>query len=1376
MKKLNKLCAILFAMLGVGTLSATDYITGASGFTVNKIVVSNDATNGVAREFWSSNENFSFDIYQDIEVPDGVYTFQLQSMYRAHLTKNSITNVALYANTSGNQYIGRVLNYTEGSVSAENLGSFNTAFSNDANNYLAKIPYFIVTDGKVKVGVRTLSKTPFCNNGHWFIYNPSSFKLSDVTDSEILTIALNDVKHQAEGLLGNGDNSEAKTNLQNVYNGAEATSSSIVALKEAVDAYLSYLSINGTKENPNDVSYYFVNPKFDGSTLRTVGAVNVYNNGGQPFGWVCYEEAGTGTANQGNALADGMGFNHFTVVDNTVEYDGQTPGYSEATTGNSLYNRFAWAQWSHSTFSTKQSVILPSGSYKLSVPAFVSENGTNYDGQIIFTINGNASTQSLVAQTWKVYETDFILTEQSEVSVDLQFRKVLASANAGKAYAYFDGITLLCYGDPIAALLAEISTKKSELETYNGTIPTALYSSFSEHLSAAGNANNTQTEDELQGILDNLNTDITAAKETVTLYVSLKALITQCKTYVAADYSIVKTDDVRTTFSSAISKAEIDVEEKMTADDVNAVYATLEAARQAYVVAAIPTAGNSFDMTFKIINPSFETGDATGWTVTYSSDTGVKPNSNGTYATNGVDGNYLFNTYWKGTPLTQALSGMPNGVYEMKVLVASDGSTVYLTADDEHNEGTDTYSTGKSQFVEATMTFTCLDGNVVIGVVGGDDGEASAHKDFRADGYWWYKADNFRLTRTFDATAMQNALSVLKEEAQTTASEPMDATVKATLNSTIAATDLTVTDFINLDNMIEALNTAVEKAEASIADYVKLKMYIDMTAVFTDVATYQTKYDNGEYTSDDVEPVRKELNVARYNAASIVFTNKVDVTGWTGDLANGVRSDQHWSGETKEYYDANSWTDSYIDLKHTLSTTVTLPKGKYVLKAAGRSSSDATLRLNIKNGDTTLETVEYTGKGDLGFGIDTSGAANFSADGTYANGNAGRGWEWEFAQFELDAETEVTLHVEVDYNSIQNRFGSFSDITLWMDDATYLTVYGKELDAPLAEAKNLVNTLPMGEDENTALANAIALGEKEITTPAELNEAVDELKDAVANANAWLTAYNAAKAPLVAALERFEADYNGESAYDGYEVTACWQNVIAKVKAASLAKDATDSYDGFKTAANELDAALDAVDNLGKATINISAENKVSTCVLMFDAEIPEELTVYVAKEHAGDYIIFEVFGEGTLPAYTPCLLYAEDEYTDTWEGEVVLDGYAATVTGEDGVYCGAIEDQTISAGYVLQKKDTEEVAKFYNINGREGTIPAGKCWLNVTTTTDAATVTCLFRGGIANNIDEVMVDKTTLDGAIYTLDGKRVSRMERGKIYIINGQKIMVK
>ena len=53
------------------------------------------------------------------------------------------------------------------------------------------------------------------------------------------------------------------------------------------------------------------------------------------------------------------------------------------------------------------------------------------------------------------------------------------------------------------------------------------------------------------------------------------------------------------------------------------------------------SAENPADFTSYIVNNSFEKGNLDGWTVgSYSSDTGVKPNSNGTYTTSGVDGNY----------------------------------------------------------------------------------------------------------------------------------------------------------------------------------------------------------------------------------------------------------------------------------------------------------------------------------------------------------------------------------------------------------------------------------------------------------------------------------------------------------------------------------------------------------------------------------------------------------------------------------------------------------------------------------------------------------------------------------------------------------------
>lgn len=410
----------------------------------------------------------------------------------------------------------------------------------------------------------------------------------------------------------------------------------------------------------------------------------------------------------------------------------------------------------------------------------------------------------------------------------------------------------------------------------------------------------------------------------------------------------------------------------------------------------------------------------------------------------------------------------------------------------------------------------------------------------------------------------------------------MNADVQAELTAAVtAAESASASNTIDELNVIASnLATAVAAAKTSVAAYDKLKKYIDMTKDFTDVATYESKYNNGEYTSDDVESVRRELNVVRFNAASEIFTNKVEVTGWTGALKDGEIEGQHWDGtSTTKYYDANSWTANYVGLVHTLSTELTLPAGSYVLKAAGRSSADATLSLSIKADENELSYVEYTGKGDTGKGIDTTGNANFSEEGTYALDNQGRGWEWEFAKFELDKETTVTLNVKCDYNDIQNRFGSFSDITLWMDDEAYVNVYGDAVNAPKSEAQALVDTKPMGTAENTALANAIAAAETKATTPAELNKQVEDLETAVAKAKAWVVEYNDAKAPLVAAFECFETDFNdGANGALRPMSDEAWLTLLEAVEVAAAAKDVTDSYDGFAQAAADFNAAMDAAE------------------------------------------------------------------------------------------------------------------------------------------------------------------------------------------------------
>lgn len=49
-------------------------------------------------------------------------------------------------------------------------------------------------------------------------------------------------------------------------------------------------------------------------------------------------------------------------------------------------------------------------------------------------------------------------------------------------------------------------------------------------------------------------------------------------------------------------------------------------------------------------------------------------------------------------------------------------------------------------------------------------------------------------------------------------------------------------------------------------------------------------------------------------------------------------------------------------------------------------------------------TVKFPSNGDVGLGINTSGAASFDSNDTFANGNKGRGFEYRYIAFEVTAE------------------------------------------------------------------------------------------------------------------------------------------------------------------------------------------------------------------------------------------------------------------------------------------------------------------------------------------------------------------------------------
>ena len=497
MKKLKLFFAALALLVGgANSASATDYLTDFSKYTVTKTAVSNDATSGTAREFWRGGV-INFDISgTSTEVPSGVYSFSMQGMYRGHLTKDIPTGIIAYAESDGVQYMAPICNKTDGTVETLSPAGFNTAFNNDANNYLNKIPYIIVTDGKIKVGVKSMSTQPFCDNGMWFVFNTASFKVSDVTDNDVLSTALSDIKAQAAGLLAsNSDESTARSNLQSAYDAATATASDIVNVKQKIDAYLTYLIENATDVNPKDISYCFTNPKYSIRNLDLVGGLVTSGKTGalgQPFGWTCFDAGGKKDNGCGNAFQENQGFNWFSTIGNTTELDGQAANYDvEKSGGYSIYQRISWNQWAEQTHSAKQTVTLPAGKYKISVPAYASAKDDDYKGYVIFNINGTEYNNEVTAGSWNVYEKEFTLTASAEVSVDMQFNKLRYDKNVGKQYAYFDGVTLTVSKSPV-------QVKSEELAALQATITDEAYFNNAAYTNVVG------TE----------RTDLTAAKST----------------------------------------------------------------------------------------------------------------------------------------------------------------------------------------------------------------------------------------------------------------------------------------------------------------------------------------------------------------------------------------------------------------------------------------------------------------------------------------------------------------------------------------------------------------------------------------------------------------------------------------------------------------------------------------------------------------------------------------------------------------------------------------------------------------------------------------------------------------------------------------------
>ena len=392
-----------------------------------------------------------------------------------------------------------------------------------------------------------------------------------------------------------------------------------------------------------------------------------------------------------------------------------------------------------------QSVTLPKSTYKLEANWYISRTDAG-DGYIkIDDTRYNAST----ATSWQNFSQSFTSTGSA---ITILFG-AYHSATTEKFYA-FDNFKI--YWN-LTQSLTDLLTEANAFYTAEGTSYTALKdvidstdpsSTDAEELEAQYKAldaalklaqarkdwltaYNTLDELDETALPDAAETAITGA-----LGATAPATIEEYNTAKATLQALIDSyDDIKTaydkvnalillatsekdnsagdagaksTLETAITNATTNKESCENAEGLNTVYSTLETARQTYVTSgAEPAAGYPFEVTFKIVNPSFEndkkeTSNPAGWTI---------PNKGNQYGAkakgsmSNVEGNYYFNnwqSWWMDCNVEQTISSLPNGRYEVTAVLASyNGTSANLQAG---SGSTDTNMTGENNGIRVSVS------------------------------------------------------------------------------------------------------------------------------------------------------------------------------------------------------------------------------------------------------------------------------------------------------------------------------------------------------------------------------------------------------------------------------------------------------------------------------------------------------------------------------------------------------------------------------------------------------------------------------------------------------------------------------------------------
>lgn len=491
---------------------------------------------------------------------------------------------------------------------------------------------------------------------------------------------------------------------------------------------------------------------------------------------------------------------------------------------------------------------------------------------------------------------------------------------------------------------------------------------------------------------------------------------------------------------------------------------------------------------------------------------GWKLTCNGTYNFNN---NYEVGEFWSPVnqpdfELSQTLTGLQPGTYQLSAqLFESDKKDVYLFGNTTKVcvEQTDWSAGTGSTPMEKVANLMKADrdyGKVTISVLVDEDGTLKLGLRGNCPATTWVVFDNFLLQYIGEDTEeIRKEYITYYQEAQNKAIEllkdPVYAQIrgkdKVDLENLATADANSVITVDNYETKKQELETAMTTFQEDKEVYNTFVSHVENATLFgkdvlglTEIPTAD-KASDATITGEKLRELRSQMYEAEYNYVKKTYTSDITslmgIDGWKDWTKPELAANnwQSYAGDNQDpkYYEVKGGFNNTAKWDQSLTRSITLYPGKYVVKLACRTSSNGGASsgyVSVKVGDKETQ-ANFPLKDDTGYGITTSGEASFDSNNEYyCNGRQGRGWEWRYVPFELNSTSEVTLTIHVASEGGNNYPGFYEPQLLAMPMDVTLEDTKTYNEAPALVANVTLNR-KLGEKWNTIVL-PFALNETQV--------------------------------------------------------------------------------------------------------------------------------------------------------------------------------------------------------------------------------------------------------------------------------------------------------